>query len=186
MENILNKHIVILLYFILIAWFSSGCQKKGPHPPEEAYPSPYADENVKNTESEKALSSKKHGFYSEQVGKNLIHTIYKNNTCYYKSTFSREERIDNVLYPKIQDAFLFEDKFYMKVSFPIVHAGKVTFMFPEIQDYVMTETEPDKYQIVINDALDLNRIRFHIEYHPAKTDSLVKSSFSYEYVIFEE
>ncbi|MFC4874121.1 hypothetical protein [Negadavirga shengliensis] len=185
MENILNRHIAVVLYLSMICWVS-GCQKKAGDSSATEYPLRQNDGSLATKETSPSLKkTEKEGFYSEKDGESIVQMIYAENNCYYESTISEGVRINNFFYPKIQDAFLFEDKFYLKVSFPVDHAGKVAFSLPRIRDYVKTAIEPEKHQVVINDALDLSQIEFELTYHPAEGDTLVKTEYSFMYVIFE-
>jgi len=142
---------------------------------------------LKSTGRTATNSSNKENSWQERVaGDSTIKRQYLSGRMYFESLKVAEKKIYNRFFPRIRDAFLFEDKFYLKADFPLSFAGKVNFNLPECPDYVLSHIGENAYQIVINDALDLNRVLFEITYHPAEKDSLILSEFTYTHVVYEE
>ncbi|WP_158855929.1 hypothetical protein [Lunatibacter salilacus] len=121
----------------------------------------------------------------DEEGNLTIHTLVKDGRSIYEATYKDQRKIDNRLLPRIQDSFLFEDKYYLKVYFPFPYQGKMNIELENDPEYVITSVEDQKYQVVINHALDLNRVDFRFHYEPAAADTLIETTFSYSYVIME-
>ncbi|MDN3689688.1 hypothetical protein [Cyclobacterium jeungdonense] len=121
-----------------------------------------------------------------QDGDSTRQKYQEGGITYFESLLVKEKRIYNTFYPLIQDAFLFEDKFYLKTRFPLDYSGEIEFTFPEYPDYVLTKIGDQAYQLVINNALDLNHVLFDLHYLPSETDSLVRTDYSFTHVVFEE
>ena len=118
---------------------------------------------------------------------NLIrHTWVKEGRPIYQATYRNQQKISNKLFPQIQDSFLFEDKYYLKIYFPFPYRGKIGIELENDPEYVLTPVEDQLYQVVINHALDLNRVDFLFHYQPAATDTLVETTFPYSFVIMDD
>ncbi|WP_375584436.1 hypothetical protein [Cyclobacterium xiamenense] len=128
--------------------------------------------------------AKKTGWYEKSEGDSTWQAQWLDGNLFYESTRVRNKRIHNKFYPKIQDAFLFEDKFYLKASFPLKYGGEIQFDFPEYPDYTLTRIGEQSFQVVINDALDLDRVIFSLDYLPAEEDSLVPTHYRFTHVVF--
>jgi len=121
----------------------------------------------------------------DESGNLISHTVVEEGRPVYRATYKDQQKISNQLLPWIQDSFLFEDKYYLKVYFPFPYRGKITIELENDPEYVLTTVEDQTYQLVINHALDLNRVDFNFHYSPAAADTLVESTFSYRYVIMD-
>lgn len=119
----------------------------------------------------------------DKSGNLTSHTLVKDGRPVYLATYLNQKKISNHLLPWIQDAFLFEDKYYLKVYFPFPYRGKINIELKNDPEYVLTPVEDQKYQVVINHALDLNHVDFIFHYKPAAADTLVETTFSYSYVM---
>ncbi|NHE57000.1 hypothetical protein [Cyclobacterium plantarum] len=126
------------------------------------------------------------GWQETNSGDSTRQKHLKDKITLFEGLLVNRKRIYNKFYPQIQDAFLFEDKFYLKALFPLDYSGKIEFAFPEYPDFVLTKIGEQAYQVVINDALDLNRVVFHLQYLPSKKDSLVRTDYTFTHVVYGE
>ncbi|MFO7823736.1 MAG: hypothetical protein R6V72_07330 [Cyclobacterium sp.] len=131
-------------------------------------------------------SANQNGWVAEKDGDSTRQKHLEGKITLFESLLVNKERIYNKFYPQVQDAFLFEDKFYLKARFPLGFSGKIEFTFPEYPDYVLTKIGEQAYQIVINNALDLNRVVFDLQYLPSEKDSLVHTDYCFTHVVYGE
>ncbi|SHM38941.1 hypothetical protein SAMN04488057_101293 [Cyclobacterium lianum] len=177
MEAKLGKSVLLLFLF---CWIGSGC-----NPNKDAKNSKrYLEEAISAPNTN--VSPRKKGWFEEEEGDSTRQKHLEDNIILYESLLVNGARIYNKFYPQILDAFLFEDKFYLKARFPLEYPGQIQFTFPEYPDYVVTNTGKQAYQVVINDALDLNRVLFQLQYIPSTEDSLVSTHYSFTHVVFAE
>ncbi|HSI74749.1 MAG TPA: hypothetical protein VK957_02590 [Lunatimonas sp.] len=184
MENVLKSKYAFLFLAVIV-----GCgQKSAPDTFKK-------EQNLNNIESRRSIeipAEEKPTILQEgnnilvDEEKNLtIHTLVKDGRSIYEATYKDQKKIDNRLIPWIQDSFLFEDKYYLKVYFPFPYPGKMNIKLENDPEYVLTPLKDQHYQVVINHALDLNRVDFKFHYEPATADSLIETTFSHSYVIME-
>jgi hypothetical protein len=184
MENILiSKCIYVCLLIALVL----GCRQKTDN---KIAPQVQGEDQI-NIESDSGISyvgetivfSEGDNLEWDESGKLRRHTLVKDGRPVYQASYKDQKKTDNKLLPWIQDAFLFEDKYYLKVYFPFPYQGKVHMELNNDPEYVLTSIEQQKYQLVINHALDLDKINFNFHYMPADADTLIETRFSYSYVI---
>lgn len=178
MEKKLGK--VVLQVFLLCAIWTPGCNPKT----EEKSRGINASKEIIIQQSKP--SPNQNGWVVVQHGDSTRQKYLEDRTTLFESLLVSRERINNKFYPQIQDAFLFEDKFYLKARFPLDYSGEIEFTFPEYPDYVLTKIGEQTFQAVINDALDLNRVVFDLHYRPSEKDSLVPTDYSFTHVVFGE
>ncbi|SEJ12338.1 hypothetical protein SAMN05192553_102505 [Cyclobacterium xiamenense] len=157
----------------------TACSKKN----ERSYRKQEVADEVTGQAAEVAGQS---GWFDKTEGDSTWQTYWQNGKRYYESIWVLDKRVGNKFFPKIQDAFLFEDKFYLKATFPVAYAGEIQFTFPEYPDYTLNRIGEQAFQVVINDALDLNRVVFSLEYLPSENDSLEPTRYSFTHVVFQE
>lgn len=141
-------------------------------------------ENSEKPSLEEIPKSGRHA-HTFHHGDSTFHKIYEDGLLLYQAVEIKGKPLFNHFYPLIRDAFLFEDKYYLKISFLIKVSGDISFALPDNPDYEKTQLAASQHQIVINDALDLDRIKFRLTYRPSDRDSLIASTYTYQYVIFE-
>lgn len=103
----------------------------------------------------------------------------------YEATYDSGKKVTDRLIPLIQDAFLSEDKFYLKIHFPIPYPGEMQIDLEGHHDYALTTIDSQTYQLMVNDALDLDRINLVFDYFPAERDTLLSASYTHQFVIME-
>lgn len=178
MEKKLSR---VVFPLFLLCWIGNvGCKPKK----EEKASGISATEEIIIRENQP--STDRSSWVSVQAGDSTRQKHLENGISYFESLLVKEKRIYNKFYPKIQDAFLFEDKFYLKAQFSLRYSGELKFSLPEYPDYVLTKIGEQTYQVVINDALDLNRVVFELHYLPSEEDSLVRTDYSFTHVVFQE
>lgn len=184
METVLKLKYAFLLFVIVF-----GCkQKSNLETSQQNQESTNLGNGTKfeiPTEEKLIILEEGNNTFVDRYG-NLTHTLVKDGRPIYQATYRDQKKTKNKLLPQIQDSFLFEDKYYLKVYFPFPYRGKISIEFENDPEYVLTLVDDQKYQLVINHALDLNRIDFKFHYEPAAADTLVKTTYSYTYVIMEE
>ncbi|EPR67226.1 hypothetical protein [Cyclobacterium qasimii] len=173
----INRAIKPLLYFLFFTVFF-GCKPKG----EQAPPiNNGALGDLKPTITPEAPTE---GFYTLVKGDSSIQTIYMDGKRYFERLSIEGEQVYNHLYPEISDSFLFEDKYYLKLSYPIPFSGTIKTTIPESPDYVLTPIGEDILQVVVYNALDLKVINFNFDYIPSEKDSLISSTYPFKYVVY--
>jgi hypothetical protein len=141
--------------------------------------------SIEKNSAEKERITHSEGFSVVIKGDSIYQKAYEDGKLHFESLLIKGNRIYNHIYPEISDAFLFEDKFYLKISYPIPFSGNIKTVLPDCPDYVLTPIGEDILQVVIYNALDLETIDFEFTYIPSAKDSLVPSSYPYKYVAFE-
>lgn len=111
--------------------------------------------------------------------------IFLSGHLAYKEDYLEGVKVENQLYPTILEGFLFEDKYYAKIKFPINYKGNLKMMVKDYQA-VVRPLDHQTFQLVINDALDLSSYTLILSYHPAEQDSLVRSDYLYTQVVFAD
>ncbi|WP_162343440.1 hypothetical protein [Cyclobacterium salsum] len=178
MEKKLNK---VVFPLFLLCWLGTlGCKPKKKEKTSEN--STWKEIIIQDNQASAHLD----GWVEVKNGDSTRQQYLDDEITVFESLLVDEKRIYNEFYPLIQDAFLFEDKFYLKARFPLAYSGEIEFTFPEFPDYVLTKIGEQAYQVVINNALDLNDVLFDLHYLPSETDSLVRTEYSFTHVVFEE
>ncbi|MEX2511487.1 MAG: hypothetical protein WD398_01165 [Cyclobacteriaceae bacterium] len=173
-----------LLIILVLMLCLAGCQ--APQKQSDVLNSNIASREDKVEDAFKNSISNKEIFYQESNnGLLLKKQIFGNGHLLYESLYREGKVTKNHFYPKIIDAFLFEDKYYLKMRFPLPFQGKISFTLPENPDYESTKLGPNYYQLVINDALDLDQVKLRIKYQPAERDSLIREEYTFTHVVFE-
>ena len=143
------------------------------------------DYTIEKNNSETEPITQSEGFYVVTKGDSVLQKAYVNGKLHFKSLLVKGNRIYNHIYPEINDAFLFEDKYYLKINYPLPFSGSIKTALPDCPDYVLTPIREDILQVVIYNALDLKTIDFEFRYIPSVKDSLVPSAYPFEFVAFE-
>lgn len=182
MEKKLNlQGFTILLVFYVLVATSFACQPKG----DKLSPGKTNSSlNKPRTESIHAPSKKKDGFHNIVKRDSIIQRIHQNDKLQYESLILEGKRVYNYIFPTISDSFLFEDKYYLKISYPIPFSGTIETTIPECPDYVLTPLDNGILQVVIYNALDLSAVDLKFNYSPSEKDSLVCSEYYFNHVIF--
>ncbi|WP_339925346.1 hypothetical protein [uncultured Cyclobacterium sp.] len=170
----------VLFFLFFISFF--GCKQKGEQVPP--INDGTLDGSQPNTSTIVAPDDPAEGFHTLVKGDSSIHRIYVDGKRHFERLALNGKQVYNHLYPEISDSFLFEDKYYLKLSFPIPFSGTIKTTIPESPDYVLTPIGEDILQVVVYNALDLKIINFNFDYIPSKNDSLINSSYTFEYVVY--
>lgn len=185
METVLKLKYAFLLFVIVF-----GCkQKSNLETSQQNQESTNLGNGTKfeiSAEEELIILEEGNNTHVDRYGNLSGHTLVRDGRPIYQATYRDQKKTENKLLPWIQDSFLFEDKYYLKVYFPFPYQGKMSIELENDPEYVLTPSEDRKYQLVINHALDLNRVDFKFHYKPTAADTLVESTFLYTYVIMEE
>ena len=112
------------------------------------------------------------------------HQYAKQGKLLYEGFYKGKEKYFNKLYPLFVEEFFFEDKYYAKLKFPIDYLGQLLVKVKNSGSPLIDQLEDNIFQIVINDALDLNAYELDITYHPAQQDTMVNSTYSFEHTIY--
>lgn len=122
---------------------------------------------------------------SGKGGRSLVsHQIFRAGVKVYEGFYKGDEKHLNKLYPHFLEEFFFEDKYYAKVKFLLDHAGQMDVRVNNLGNPVIEYLGDNTFQLVINDALDLNGYEFELNYLSAVGDTLVSSSYSYPHIIY--
>jgi hypothetical protein len=113
------------------------------------------------------------------------HQINREGKTWYTGMYSGPEKYLNKLYPHFIEEFFFEDKYYAKIRFPLDHAGQMTVRVKDWGTPVIEQLDNATFQLVINDALDLDGFVLDLEYQPAPSDTLVHSRYLYKHDIYQ-
>jgi hypothetical protein len=111
------------------------------------------------------------------------HRLFERGKLVYEADYHKQSKIDNRLYPNIIEEFLFEDKYYTKVKFPLPYAGHLAITVQDYQ-FVVTPLPEQTFQLVINDALDLTEYNLELTYQPAARDTLLAAKYRYKHVVY--
>lgn len=112
------------------------------------------------------------------------HHIYRQGKKWYEGIYTGQEKYMDKLYPQIIEEFFFEDKYYAKIRFPMSHKGQINLKVKESGTPVIQQLDKGTFQVVINDALDLDKFKLELEYLPAPSDTLVPTQYSYTHQIY--
>lgn len=112
------------------------------------------------------------------------HQLFKEGIKVYEGFYQGGKKHLNKLYPHFLEEFFFEDKYYAKVRFLLDYPGQLVVRIRDRGTPVIENLGDNTFQLVINDALDLNGYELELSYKPAVRDTLVSSSYSYTHIIF--
>ncbi len=112
------------------------------------------------------------------------HQIFDAGNLIYEGEYDNKAKKANQLYPKFVEEFFFEDKYYAKIRFPIAFQGELSVQVIGYQA-VVTLLPDQTFQLVINDALDLNKYDLRLKYQPAAQDTLVGSEYMFRHIVYE-
>lgn len=112
------------------------------------------------------------------------HQYRKEGKLLYEAFYKGGEKYSNKLYPVFVEEFFFEDKYYTKIKFPLAYPGQLQIKVKDKGSPFINQMEDNTFQLVINDALDLNAYKLEFTYHPAQQDTLVNSTYSIEHTIY--
>jgi hypothetical protein len=179
MEKKLSPTIISFFSLILLIAGFFSCNENKP-----VSDNPMDHPIGKNSDKKDSINQRE-GFYVETKEDSIIQQEFSEGRLYFESLLIKGNRIYNHIYPEISDAFLFEDKYYLKISYPIPFSGNIKTVLPDCPDYVLTPIGEDILQVVIYNALDLETIDFKFSYIPSEKDSLVRSEYLFKYIAFE-
>ncbi len=117
-------------------------------------------------------------------GTMITHQIFESGKIRYEGFYKGQEKYLNKLYPLFIEEFFFEDKYYAKLRFPMDYRGQIIVKLKDRGSPVIEQLEEHTFQLVINDALDLNGFELELSYHPAPSDTLVYSHYFYPHLIY--
>ena len=118
-------------------------------------------------------------------GENHLHRIYTQGTVVYEGSYHNHQKTATRLYPQVVEEFLFEDKYYTKIKFPLPYAGHINIQVEGHQAVVVAFPQ-QTFQLVINDALDLVSYQLALSYEPAAEDSLLRTAYHYQHVVYDD
>lgn len=118
------------------------------------------------------------------TGTLIIHQIFESGKIRYEGFYKGQRKCLNKLYPLFIEEFFFEDKYYAKLRFPMEYRGQIIVKLKDRGSPVIEQLEDHTFQLVINDALDLNGFELEVSYHPAPSDTLVCSHYLYPHLIY--
>lgn len=108
----------------------------------------------------------------------------KEGKLLYEASYKEGEKYSNKLYPVFVEEFFFEDKYYAKIRFPLAYRGQLQTQVKDQGSPFINQLEGNTFQLVINNALDLNAYELEFTYHPAPQDTLVSSTYNVEHAIY--
>lgn len=108
----------------------------------------------------------------------------KDGKLLYEASYKEGEKYSNKLYPVFIEEFFFEDKYYAKIKFPLAYRGLLQTKIKGQGSPFINQLEDNTFQLVINNALDLNAYELQFTYHPAQQDTLVSSTYSIKHAIY--
>src|SRR5690606_15215246 len=111
------------------------------------------------------------------------HQLFDAGKLVYEGEYVNQVKKEDKLYPWVIEEFLFEDKYYAKIRFPYTFQGN---MKVEVKGYqaVITSLPDQTFQLVINDALDLNGFDLLLSYHAAAQDTLLDTKYTHKHHIY--
>lgn len=112
------------------------------------------------------------------------HQLFREGIKIYEGLYHETEKHRNKLYPHFVEEFFFEDKYYAKVKFLLDYAGQMEVRVKIRGNPVIEYLGDNTFQLVINDALDLNGYELELSYQPAVRDTLVAFSYVYPHIIY--
>jgi len=112
------------------------------------------------------------------------HQLFREGVKFYEGLYQGGEKHLNKLYPHFLEEFFFEDKYYAKVRFPLEYPGQLEVGIKNRGNFTIGDLGDNTFQLVINDALDLNGYELELNYQPAVLDTLVSSLYSYPHIIY--
>ncbi len=107
-------------------------------------------------------------------------THYKSGRVVYEADFDKEGKISSQVHPKLDDAFLHEDKFYLKVILPFYLAGELKASTNLRNPLYITKIDSLMFQVALHEALDLEEVEVTLQYLPASNDSILVWEKTYE------
>lgn len=117
-------------------------------------------------------------------GKVTTHQLFDTGKLIYQGKYENRIKADNQLYPQFVEEFFFEDKYYAKIRFPLAYKGQLKVQVIGYQA-IISPLPDQTFQLVINDALDLNGYDLKLTYHSAAQDTLVGSEYTFTHIVYE-
>jgi len=107
-------------------------------------------------------------------------THYKSGNVIYEAIYNKDGKISSQVFPHLEDAFLHEDKFYLKVILPFNLAGEIQANTPLNNPLYFTKIDKLTYQVSLHEALDLEKFKMTLTYLPASEDSILAWEKTFE------
>ncbi len=107
-------------------------------------------------------------------------THYKSGNVIYEAIYNKDGKISSQVFPHLEDAFLHEDKFYLKVILPFNLAGEIQANTPLNNPLYLTKIDKLTYQVSLHEALDLEKFKMTLTYLPASEDSILAWEKTFE------
>ena len=112
------------------------------------------------------------------------HQLFRDGVKIYEGFYQGDIKEHNKLYPYFLEEFFFEDKYYAKVRFLLNYPGQVEVQVKGQGHPVIEYLGDNTFQLVINDALDLNKYKLELSYQQAVRDTLIAFSYVYPHIIY--
>jgi hypothetical protein len=107
-------------------------------------------------------------------------THYKSGRKIYEAEYNKDGKVSSRVIPRVEDAFLHEDKFYLKVILPFGLAGEIKAVTSLKKPLYLTKIDNLTYQVSLHEALDLERFNLTLHYLPAPEDSILAWEKTFE------
>ena len=118
-----------------------------------------------------------------EVGNLKTHQVFDAGKLLYEADYVDQLKTENKLYPWVIEEFFFEDKYYAKIRFLLSFQGTIKI---EVKRYqaVITSLPDQTFQLVINDALDLNGFDLLLTYHATAQDTLLDAEYTHKHLVY--
>ena len=121
---------------------------------------------------------------TENNGHLSSHQLFRGGIKVYEGFYQKGDKHLNKLYPHFLEEFFFEDKYYAKVNFFLDYPGQMEVGVKNRGNPIIKDLGDNTFQLVINDALDLNEYELELNYKPTAEDTLVAFSYVYPHIIY--
>lgn len=137
-------------------------------------PENQSKENITEKEIPRKAPQPEHGETWEHVSpEKQRQTIFRSGKKIYMAYFDRDGKISNSVFPEINDDFLHEDKFYLKIILPFALKGEMHFDNNKEKPLFATAIDSRIIQLSVHDVLDIEDFRLKMDYTPAPKDTIL-------------
>lgn len=174
---------------LIIAWGENGLplsiipldDGKSPH----GYAIHYAENGTLSTISQWKKGMRDGNAFVFEEGNVETHQLFDAGELIYQGKYEEKVKKNNELYPQFVEEFFFEDKYYAKIRFTFAYRGEIKV---QVQGYQAEISPlPDRtFQLVVNDALDLDAFDLNLTYQPGAQDTLVGSEYTITHIVYED
>ncbi|WP_114747677.1 hypothetical protein [Pleomorphovibrio marinus] len=125
-------------------------------------------------ETPRETSQPEHGEIWEYVSpEKQKQTRFRSGRKVYEAYFDNNNKVSNNIFPEITDAFLHEDKYYLKIVLPFPLKGEIQFENNKGKPLYATEIDSQIIQLSLHEVLDLEGFRLKMNYFPAQNDTIL-------------